>query len=461
MTKHEVNKLISSQIMLIDDVYLGNKYKHNWKCNCGNIIEGKTWDKIKNKGFIMCANCNLLKRKKLHKERVDEVGDYEYIDSYFRGDILPDGLIVKRESYIKVKHKYCSSTYIIESNRFFNSKQRCTKCCKKYEKSFAYYIEVELGEPLEKYWDFEKNIVNPYHISRSSTKEKIWIKCQSKSYHGSFETSCSSFINSSKYITKGCSYCMSKKVHPKDSFAQYHIDNTDPNFLEKYWDYEKNTLDPWKISNGNGRKIWIKCQEKESHGSYETRVDSFKKNHRCGKCHNFGNDLYDSFGYHNFDKVMSWHPDNEISPFRIRKRSDKQIKFICEECGSIFQKSLNKVSKGQWCPTCSKSKGEKVIIDILYKNNILFIHDEPYFKDLLSDKGNPLRPDFILPDYKIWIEYDGEFHYKKIYEKDSFDILQIHDKRKDKYAKKHGWKLIRIPYWEFDNIENILNKEII
>ena len=72
-----------------------------------------------------------------------------------------------------------------------------------------------------------------------------------------------------------------------------------------------------------------------------------------------------------------------------------------------------------------------------------------------------LRPDFILPDYKIWIEYDGEFHYEKMYEGDYSDEIRIHDKRKDEYAKKHGWKLIRIPYWEFDNIENILEKELI
>ena len=38
---------------------------------------------------------------------------------------------------------------------------------------------------------------------------------------------------------------------------------------------------------------------------------------------------------------------------------------------------------------------------------------------------------------------------------------QKYDKRKDEYAKKHGWKLIRIPYWEFDNIEKILEKIII
>ena len=45
-----------------------------------------------------------------------------------------------------------------------------------------------------------------------------------------------------------------------------------------------------------------------------------------------------------------------------------------------------------------------------------------------------------------------------MYDEDEYKTLKIHDKRKDEYAKKHGWKLIRIPYWEFDNIENILEK---
>ena len=98
-----------------------------------------------------------------------------------------------------------------------------------------------------------------------------------------------------------------------------------------------------------------------------------------------------------------------------------------------------------------------------YLNNrkINYIYDEPYFKDLLSNKGNPLRPDFILPDYKIWIEYDGEFHYRKMYNDDGHEKIKVHDEIKDKYAKSHGWKLIRIPYWEFNSIENILNKEIL
>lgn len=36
----------------------------------------------------------------------------------------------------------------------------------------------------------------------------------------------------------------------------------------------------------------------------------------------------------------------------------------------------------------------------------------------------------------------------------------INDRIKNKYAKKYGWNLIRIPYWEFDNIETILNEKL-
>lgn len=28
------------------------------------------------------------------------------------------------------------------------------------------------------------------------------------------------------------------------------------------------------------------------------------------------------------------------------------------------------------------------------------------------------------------------------------------------YCKEHGIKLIEIPYWDYDNIETILNKEL-
>lgn len=81
----------------------------------------------------------------------------------------------------------------------------------------------------------------------------------------------------------------------------------------------------------------------------------------------------------------------------------------------------------------------------------------------------PLPFDFYLPDKNIIIEYDGEFHYIpiKVQKTDSEEVAidrlnetKAHDKIKTDYCLKNQIKLIRIPYWEKENIETILLKEI-
>lgn len=377
MTRDEVNELTKEYILLEDEVYLGVSYKHHWRCLCGNYINDRKWSDIKLDNLIKCLQCKQYEVESRYKYEVEKDGEYEYIKRFRTGDILTNGRIAK-VPYIRVKHKYCDSVYEVSVGGFINGGYRCPNCCHKYENSFAYHIESELGESLEKYWDFEKNIVNPYHISKGHNG-KVWIKCQEKDYHGSYEIFCSSFIKGGR-----CGYCNSRgKVHPLDSF-----------------------------------------------------------------------------GYHNLDKVLSWHPDNDISPFRVSRASGKRFNFICETCGHVWRTSPHILSKGRWCPQCASSKGEKKVLRYLTKHNIIYIHDEPYFKDLLSDLDNPLRPDFILPEHKIWIEYDGEFHFKKIFKYDKHDELKNNDNRKDEYAKNNGWKLIRIPYTKFDEIEYILSNEL-
>ena len=467
MTRHEVNELISEWILLEDSIYQGNKYKHNWKCKCGNMIERRMWNTIKTKHSIRCKGCKNYSQELRYKTEVEKTGEYEYIRNYRSGDKLPNGNVAK-VPHIQIKHKYCGSMYTVTVDNFINRKQRCGKCCQKYEDSFAHHIEVELGLKLEDIWDFEKNTLNPYHISKSSGKQ-VWIKCQEKDYHESYNINVYSFKDGNK-----CPYCSNQKVHPKDSFAQYHIDNTEKDFLDKYWDWDKNTLNPWEIAPNTHKKVWIKCQneeinelnglmKKDYHGSYEIRCSNFTNRKRCSYCNPKNKKYnkvhpYDSFGYHHFDKVMSWHPDNKISPFRVTCYTRNKYKFICETCENIWESSLGDISCECWCPNCSASKGENKIKNLLDANNIIYINNQPYFNDLIGLGGYPLRPDFILPEHKIWIEYDGEFHYRKMYDTDGHEKIRIHDKRKDEYARKHGWKMIRIPYWEFDNIENILEK---
>ena len=72
--------------------------------------------------------------------------------------------------------------------------------------------------------------------------------------------------------------------------------------------------------------------------------------------------------------------------------------------------------------------------------------------------------DFYLTEYNICIEYDGKQYYEPVEyfggEK-AFKETKKRDATKNNYCQNNDIKLIRIPYWEFDNIENILEKELL
>ena len=103
------------------------------------------------------------------------------------------------------------------------------------------------------------------------------------------------------------------------------------------------------------------------------------------------------------------------------------------------------------------SKGEDKIIRLLRASNIKF-EREKTFADL---RGGKFRYDFYLPFYNILIEVDGEQHFKqvKVFQKTRSDFLkqQENDRRKNSYALANNIPLIRIPYWELDNLNNFSN----
>lgn len=206
----------------------------------------------------------------------------------------------------------------------------------------------------------------------------------------------------------------------------------------------------------NGReKILVECS---CGNQYLVGFDKFKQGQRCPKCAN----------KHKNDKIrLSYgYVKQYIESFNYKLLSDeyinnkKKLKIECPK-GHIFELNFDHFkNKERRCPLCGVSKGEQRIINWLDKNNINYIYDQPYFKDLLSPLGNPLRPDFIIEDKKVWVEFDGEFHFRKMYDEQNYETLQIHDNLKNEYAMRNNWKLIRIPYWDFDNIEVILEKEL-
>ena len=77
--------------------------------------------------------------------------------------------------------------------------------------------------------------------------------------------------------------------------------------------------------------------------------------------------------------------------------------------------------------------------------------------------GNGLLSyDFYLIDYNILIEYQGLQHekYKPGFHKSEkdFEYQQEHDRRKKEYAQNNNINLLEIWYWDYDNVEKILDE---
>lgn len=104
------------------------------------------------------------------------------------------------------------------------------------------------------------------------------------------------------------------------------------------------------------------------------------------------------------------------------------------------------------------SKGEEKIEQILKANKVKF-EREVSFSDLSGQKEVLLRFDFAVFRYgKLFalIEFDGSphFQYVKYFHKNIFNFRKAkeRDRIKNAYCLRKGIPLIRIPYWELDNL---------
>ena len=191
---------------------------------------------------------------------------------------------------------------------------------------------------------------------------------------------------------------------------------------------------------------------------FSVRLDNFKQSLKCPMCirhygaytENEVKQYIESFGYELLSKYTDIH---------------KKITIKCPN-GHIYVTSFNSFkNNGTRCSVCRKSKGEEKIFEILKELRIesinQFTFDDCQYKTFLPF-------DFYLPQYNILIEYDGIQHFEptdfagkgKKWAEEQFKLTKIKDNIKTQYCKDNNIKLIRIPYWDFNNIDNILKKEL-
>lgn len=373
-----------------------------------------------------------MARRKTNEEFVKEVYDlvgdeYIFLDKY-----------IDSKTKIKCKHNQCGKIWSISPNNFLRG-HRCPYCCKnpKWDfKDVIYFIEIKSQSGCK--------LLSEKYIN-NKTKLKIRCKCGNE-----FITDFVTFRHKSK---RQCDKCTNTKLRQERIKSNSQFLNEVYNLVGNEYIF---------LENYNDARTKIKCKHNIKDCGYEWLITpmDFLKGSRCPKCNgnakktqnDFLNEVYQLVG-------------NDYTVIEIYKNARTPIKIRHNKCGTIFNPTPNNFLRGTRCPRCmsNTSEGEKIISKILDNKNIKY--EIQYILDDCKNK-NTLPFDFYLPDYNLLIEYDGIQHFEPVdfagkgikWAKKRLKYTQLNDNIKNQYCKDNNIPLLRIPYWEFDNIEKILDK---
>lgn len=232
---------------------------------------------------------------------------------------------------------------------------------------------------------------------------------------------------------------------------------------------------------GNNKKLQWKCLKEGCEEEFYASWGEISNGNGCGFCAGKQVGLSNCLATKNPQLSTEWHPtkNDNLTPWDVTSGSStNNIWWKCKVCGNEWDAKISSRSNGNGCPQCNKSKGEKRCKEVFISNNFIEITNKDY--DNLLDKNNNtyfipqknfngligtgdglLSYDFYLPKYNLLFEYQGEQHekYIKWFHKSIKDFKKQveHDKRKKEYAKDNSIKLLEIWYYDFKNIETILN----
>lgn len=374
-------------------------------------------------------------KRKTNEEFVNEVfaltnGAYEVLSEY-------------KNAITKVRFiHHCISCnnfrFEMTPNDFLMGK-RCSKCSGVYRrthKEFVSEVESIFGKDTYEFLGSFKNIKSPI-----TTKH---LKC------GYTWNPIASILIDKKKSKPPCPYCnWGSKILNTDSFKDL-IFNIVKNEYEVLGEYIN--------SDTKVKMRHVTCGH-----IYDVSPYCFiHMNNRCPNCFGGVRKTQNEFE----EKIYEIVGDEYIVLGNyINYHTKILMKHNIDGCNRIFEVSPSSFIRGNTRCSCGKfSKGEYKIGKILQSNNIKY-SSQYMFDDCKN--VNSLRFDFAIFDknntLKYLIEYDGEQHFRSVEYwggDDYFNYTKLNDQIKNNYCKEKSIGLYRIPYWKFNEIEEILNKLI-
>jgi len=292
--------------------------------------------------------------------------------------------------------------------------------------------------------------LTPYNVTARNTRNVWWVCKNGHEW-------VSSIYNRDN--GSGCPCCFGVKATTENNLFVNNFK------LCEEWDYNKNAKSPEDYTPNSGHKVWWKCSI--CNRSWQAVIrDRNSSHYGCPYCSGkLPTEEYNLLVLYP-DICAEWdYLKNLKSPETYLPHSKEHVWWTCKNNHHYKAQISNRVY-GTGCPICKQSKGELTIQNWLL-NNKFYFEPEFSFDGLIGDARYPLRFDFAIfndeekTSLNCLIEYDGEFHFKQYFKEQNYRKMQRYDKKKNEYCVKHHIQLLRIPYWDFNNIEEILSRELI
>jgi len=412
----------NSDCELISKEYINIDNKLLFKCSCGNLFETSFYN-FRKKNKRQCNSCSGITNWDINSVRkfVEENSECKLLSNYYQNNLTKLDFICG-----------CGEVFTTDFSSFlFKNKRVCNTC-----NNYITYTFQEVRDFIE-----SNNCQLDANCSYINARTKMRIKCKCGEY---FLVTFSEF----KFGKRQCNKCSGKVYCDIESVRNYVETNTNCELLSKEY------ID----SHG---KLKFKCSCGEI---FERSFANFKRTSYCNKCsmqkfiqktrktqEEFENQIFNIF-------------QDEYSVLGKYINHNTKVLIKHNNCGNVWLVRPSVILNGGGCPLCISSKGEKVIKSYLENNEIK--HKHQFRLDDCRCK-KPLPFDFAIFDsnnnLKCLIEYDGELHFNSFDYfggENKFKEQQYRDKIKNNYCKQNNIPLLRIPYWDFSNLEEILDKEL-
>lgn len=247
-------------------------------------------------------------------------------------------------------------------------------------------------------------------------------------------------VAASLYMGHGCPYCAGTYGKTTEQFIdEMSVKNPNVKILGKY-----------RNSKSKIETLCLKCNY-----TWMPTPNTLLKGEGCPKCSGLMRKTQEEF----VQEMAEKHPTITVIGEYVNNRV--KVKCFCNNCNTYFYNSPHAMlSNGNGCSNCTTSRGENRIKEWLNNNDVEY-NFQYVFKECKDVRVLPF--DFYIPSLNMVIEYDGIQHFEPkdfFGGEESFNKLKEHDSIKSNYCMENNIRLLRIPYFQYEEIENILENEL-